>query len=77
MKVKELIKILEKSDPENEVSISVNTPGGFICPDGAMIGIKTACSRGIDWHGHEAILIPEYSLDVHDIDAWASRKNEN
>ena len=67
-----LKKILDDVDPACRVTISVNTPGGWICPDGCTIEVKAA-HHGIDWHMQEVIIVPEHALDIHDISSWASR----
>ena len=76
MKVSELKRILENADQDNEVVIEVETPSGFVCPDGAVVGIKYVAARGIDWHGHETVITPEYKLKIKNIDNWRSRKQD-
>lgn len=73
MTVKELKNILGRMNDESNVYICVREPAGWICPDGAVVGVKTvAC--GIDWHNGEVLMVPENSLDIHDVDAWIKEK---
>jgi len=44
MTVKELKEILNNADDYQEVMICVETPGGYVCPDGAVVGLKKALS---------------------------------
>lgn len=58
------------------VSISIETPGGFVCPDGAVCDVNSV-GRGIDWHGHEFMIRPKYRLRLRDdaeIENWRLRK---
>lgn len=77
MTVKELKEVLDRAHDDQEVVICVETPSGYVCPDGAVVGIKIACSRGIDWHSHECLLIPEYKLQIANVEKWANRENED
>lgn len=71
MKVKELKEMLNGVDDDMNVVISVNTPGGYVCPDGAVVSVKRA-TLGIDWHGYDFMLIPEFKLDVSNINEWVN-----
>ena len=69
MTVRELKEILNHADPEEVVKICVNTPAGWVCPDGCAVDIKAA-HHGIDWHTCEILLVPLNQLDIHDVEAW-------
>ena len=69
MKAKELKEIIDRLDPESEVKVCVNTPGGWICPDGCTVGIKDV-GNGFDWHAGEILIVPEHKLDIHDVEEW-------
>lgn len=73
MTVKEFKNILSKMDDESNVYICVREPAGWICPDGAVVGVKTV-TYGMDWHNGEVLIVPENSLDIHDVDAWNKKK---
>lgn len=77
MTVRELREVLNRADPEEVVKICVNTPGGWVCPDGCAVDIKAAY-HGIDWHTFEILLVPMFALDIHDVDSWKnpSRKED-
>lgn len=75
MTVGELKKCLEESDDMSEVAICVDTPAGWVCPDGAIVGVKNV-TRGIDWLTGFTLLVPQYRLEIHDAEAWAKRKGE-
>ena len=70
MTVGELKAVLDKMEPDLKMGICVNTPGGWVCPDGCVVGVNLA-TRGIDWHGWEVLLVPEHELDIHDVEEWA------
>ena len=72
MTVRELKEILNHVDPDRLVSICVNTPSGWVCPDGCTVEVKSA-HCGIDWHGNEILLAPMYKLDIHDVNEWAGK----
>ena len=72
MTVRELKEILNHADPDQLVSICVNSPSGWVCPDGCTVEVKAAY-RGIDWHGNEILLAPMYKLDIHDVDEWSGK----
>ena len=76
MTVKELKTVLDEMEPDLKVGICVNTPGGWVCPDGCVVGVKLA-TRGIDWHGWEVLLVPEHKLDIHDVEEWAHPRKED
>ncbi len=69
MTVKELKEILDTAKPDMLVKICVNTPTGWVCPDGCAIGLKSA-HHGFDWHAHEILLVPNFKLDIHDTEKW-------
>lgn len=75
MTVKELKSVLEKMDDDMPVCICVNEPSGWICPDGATVGVK-GVYHGFDWHMGQVLVVPEYKLDIHDVEAWSKRKEE-
>lgn len=61
MTVKKLRELLDGLDDDFRVTISCETPDGWVCPDGCTVDLNTAY-RGFDWHGHEFVLIPEKRL---------------
>ena len=69
MTVRELKEILNHADPDQLVSICVNSPSGWVCPDGCTVEVKAAY-RGIDWHCNEILLAPLHKLDIHDVEEW-------
>lgn len=75
MTVLELKKCLEWYDDMSEVAICVDTPAGWVCPDGAIVGVKNV-TMGIDWNLGFTLLVPQYRLEIHDVEAWAKRKGE-
>ena len=70
MTVKELKDVLDKMEPDMRVGICVNTPSGWICPDGCVIDVDSIC-MGFDWHQGEVLVVPKHRLDIHDVDEWA------
>lgn len=75
MTVRELREVLNHADPEEVVKICVNTPGGWVCPDGCAVDIKAAY-HGIDWHTCEILLVPLNQLDIHDVDEWSGKSKK-
>ena len=75
MTVRELKEFLNRADPDSVVKVCVNTPAGWVCPDGCAVDIKAAY-HGIDWHTHEIMLVPMFALDIHDVDAWGKPPKE-
>ena len=75
MTVKELKSILEGMGDDAQVSICVETPGGWVCPDGATVGIK-GVYHGFDWHMGEVLVVPEYKLDIRNVEAWSKRRED-
>lgn len=75
MTVRDLKEFLNHSDPDSQVKICVNTPGGWVCPDGCAVDIKAAY-HGIDWHTCEILLVPLNQLDIHDVDEWSGKHVE-
>ena len=69
MTVKELKDVLNLMDDDSDVKICVNTPGGWVCPDGCAIDIN-GVYMGIDWHQGEVLIAPKHKLDIHDVEAW-------
>lgn len=69
MTVKELKEVIDGAEPDMPVKVCVNTPAGWVCPDGCAIGLKSA-HYGIDWHMHEILLVPAFKLDIHDVEEW-------
>lgn len=76
MKVRELIEVLTKANLENEVKVCINEPPGWICPDGAAVGLKMAIEEGIDWHQGHTLLVPEFRLDIANPDDWRQKEEE-
>jgi len=75
MKVKELKEILGHMGDDATVSICVREPVGWICPDGAVVGVKNV-TCGFDWHTGEVLIVPEHELDIHDVDEWSGKKRK-
>ena len=75
MTVKELKEVLDTAEPDWPVKVCVNTPAGWVCPDGCAIAIKSA-NHGIDWHTNEILIVPEFKLDIHDIEEWGRPQKE-
>ena len=75
MTVKELKEILGHMEDDASVSICVREPSGWICPDGAVVGVKNV-PYGMDWHSGEVLIVPEHKLDIYDVDAWSGRKTK-
>lgn len=76
MTVGEVKKLLDRHPDDMPIRISIETPAGFVCPDGALCDIRLV-TRGIDWHGHEVIVIPSYRLRLRDdaeVEKWRNRK---
>lgn len=72
MTVKELKDVLNLMDDDSEVKICVNTPGGWVCPDGCAIDIN-GVYMGIDWHQGQVLIAPKHKLDIHDVDEWSGK----
>ena len=72
MTVAELIEVLTNFNADAKVSICVSEPAGWICPDGAVVGVKDV-TYGFDWHSGEVLIVPEHKLDIHDVDEWSGR----
>lgn len=75
MNVFELRKILESVPGSNEVRVCINEPPGWICPDGATVGLKMAIEEGIDWHQGHTLLVPEFRLDIANPDDWRQKED--
>ena len=75
MTVAELIEVLTNFNADDKVSICVREPAGWICPDGAVVGVKNV-TCGFDWHSGEVLIVPEHKLDIHDVDEWSGRKTK-
>lgn len=74
MTVAELKKALEGMPDDHDVCVCVNEPPGYMCPDGAVVGVKRVV-EGIDWHTGTTLIVPMCSLDIHDVGKW--EKDEN
>ena len=74
MTVKELKDRLSNMDDDCDVYICVHTPCGWICPDGATVGIKGVYA-GFDWHMGDVLIVPENKLDIRDVDAWSKKQD--
>ena len=71
-----MLKDMLKDVPDDmSVEICVNTPAGYVCPDGAVVGVKMAM-RGMDWHMGDFLLVPTNKLDIHDVGKWARREED-
>ena len=75
MTVGKLKEMLKDVPDDMSVEICVNTPGGYICPDGATVGVKMAMP-GIDWHMEDFLLVPTNKLDIHDVGKWSHREED-
>lgn len=75
MKVKELKEILGHMGDDATVGICVREPAGWICPDGAVVGVKDVTS-GFDWHTGKVLIVPEHKLDIHDVEEWSGKKRK-
>lgn len=75
MTVGELKKLMKGIDDDYIVSICVDEPGAYMCPDGAVVDVERAL-RGADWHSHEFLIVPKYRLNIKNVDNWANRKPE-
>lgn len=76
MTVGDLKKALARHPDDMTVSISIETPSGFMCPDGAVCDVNSV-GCGIDWHGHEFMIYPKYELRLRDdsvIERWSRRQ---
>ena len=72
MTVKELKDVLELMDDDAKVGICVNTPAGWVCPDGCVVDVDSVC-MGIDWHQGEVLVVPKHKVDIHDVDEWSGK----
>ena len=75
MTVKELKDVLELMDDDAKVGICVNTPAGWVCPDGCVVDVDSVC-MGIDWHQGEVLVVPKHKLDIHDVEEWGKPVKE-
>ena len=71
MTIGRLKELISDMDDNLEVKIEVESPKGFVCPDGATVGVRTI-HRGIDWHYKYAIIIPEYRMKIKDVLKWTN-----
>lgn len=71
MTVGELKNCLKDLNDDMNVEICIETPGGFVCPDGATCSLHKAV-EGFDWHMNELLLIPRYRLRLceSETDKW-------
>ena len=76
MTVKEIKDALNNMDDDCDVYICVNTPCGWVCPDGATVGIK-GVYEGFDWHMGQVLIVPENRLDIRNVEAWSKRKPDS
>lgn len=65
MTVGEIKKAFEGIPDDTIVKVCVDTPGGYVCPDGCAIDIRHA-SEGFDWHMGHFLLVPKYNLKLTD-----------
>ena len=72
MTVAKLIGALTNFNANAKVSICVQEPDGWICPDGATVDVDRIVA-GMDWHNGEVLIVPEHKLDIHDVDEWSRR----
>lgn len=76
MTVGELKKALEGVEDDMPVYVCIETPGGFVCPDGATVDVKTA-TEGMDWHDDQLLIVPKYRLRLRDdaeVEKWSRRQ---
>ena len=71
MTVGELKKFLGGMSDDDDVCICVREPAGYMCPDGAVVDVRRVVA-GIDWHTGKVLLVPNVSLDIHDVKLWES-----
>ena len=72
MTAREFKERLSNIADDDEVEISVNTPAGWVCPDGALVPVE-GVYQGFDWHTGKVIIIPKCKLDIHSIEDWSGR----
>lgn len=75
MTLGELRKAFAGYPDDMPVYICVETPGGFVCPDGATVDILIAV-EGMDWHMGQMLIVPKYQLRIKEseIEKWKDRK---
>lgn len=76
MTVGELKKTLEGVPDDLNVQVCIETPGAYVCPDGATVDVRMAI-EGMDWHMSDFLIVPKYQLKLRDDDEvrkWAKRK---
>ena len=69
LELKEWLNKLPINANGMNVGIAVQTPGGYVCPDGCLVDVDTI-HEGFDWHMNDVILVPTVSLKIADIDEW-------
>jgi len=76
MTVRDLKEALEHAADEQEVKICIETPSGWVCPDGCVVNVKYVAPRGIDWHARETLLYPEFELKMTEsaFKEWTGKK---
>ena len=75
MKAGELKRILDAVDPDLEVGIAVETPFGYLCPDGCLVEVSRA-RQGIDWHNGDFVIVPKCRLRLtpKGLEDWRNRR---
>lgn len=76
MTVGELKKALEGVEEDKAVEVCVDEPNGFMCPDGATVGVDRVV-EGMDWHMSDLLIVPRYKLrlrDASEVEKWIKRQ---
>lgn len=75
MTLGELKDIVKDMPDDLEVKVCVETPGGWVCPDGATVDVKFA-TQGFDWHMGDFLIVPMNAIRVKNVDNWAHRVDD-
>lgn len=75
MTVKELKDVLELMDDDAKVGICVNTPAGWVCPDGCVVDVDSVC-MGFDWHQGKVLVVPKHKLGIYDVEEWSGKRHK-
>ena len=76
MTVGELKKALEGIEDDKAVEVCVDEPNGFMCPDGATVGVDRVV-EGMDWNMSDLLIVPKYKLRLRDdseVEKWSGRQ---
>lgn len=72
MTLGELKNIINNLPDDLTVKVCVETPGGWVCPDGATVDVKFA-TKGIDWHNWDFLIVPANRMCVKNVENWSKR----